>query len=45
MRYAGEWNRSGADVITSYDPLTQSQIKIEQSTFSHLDLLFDDDQD
>ena len=41
--YAGEWNRNGADVISSYDPLTQSQIKIEQSTFSQLDYLFDDE--
>ena len=32
-------------MISSYDPLTQSQIKIEQSTFSQLDYLFDDDQD
>ena len=44
-RYSGEWNRSGEDVITSYDPLTQSQIRIAQSRFSHLDFLFNDDQD
>ena len=44
-RYAGEWSRNGADVISNYDPMTQSQIKIEQSTFSQLDFLFDDDQD
>ena len=43
--YSGEWNRNGADVISNYDPLTQSLIKIEQSTFSQLDYLFDDDQD
>ena len=32
-------------MITSYDPLTRSQIWIEESSFSQLDFLFDDDQD
>ena len=44
-RYSGEWSRSGADVITSYDPLTQSCVLIEESSFSHLDFLFDNGQD
>ena len=44
-RYSDQWNRSGAEVIPSYDPLTQSQIRIEESNFSYLDFLFDDDQD
>ena len=43
-RYTGEWNRNRGDVISNYDPLTHSQIKIEQSTFSQLDYLFDDNQ-
>ena len=32
-------------MISSYDPLNQSQILIEESSFSHLDFLFDDGQD
>ena len=33
-RYAAEWNRKGSDVIPSYDPLSQSELKLEQNSFS-----------
>ena len=40
--FNGQWSRSGADVITSYQPKTQSQIKIESCSFFNLDYLFND---